>query len=153
MNLAEISHQLAEVYEGNPWFGNSISAYLQAIKPEMLSNRIPNGHSIGQIIAHMISWRRFAIYKLQNNPTKLKVGSEEDWTHREFTPEDKTRLYSEFKQTQKLLLELISAESDELLQQMVPEEEYDFKHLLVGVIQHDIYHLGQIYLLKSNTPT
>ena len=150
MKLVEISRQLTEVYEGNPWFGKTLSTYLQEIKPDALSTRMNEGHSIGQIISHMIEWRKFVILKLQNKPTSQEVGTPQDWTDHAFTTEDKTQLYTELKETQKTLIHILSVAQDELLEQTVPGEAYSFEHLLVGIIQHDIYHLGQIYLLKSS---
>ena len=150
MKLEEISRQLTEVYEGQPWFGNSLSTYLQEIEPEALSLNIGHGHSIGQIINHMIEWRKFVILKLQNQPTSLEVGTAQDWSDHKFTADDKTQLYTELKQTQKTLTHMLAVETNELLEQTVPDETYNFEYLLVGIIQHDIYHLGQIYLLKSS---
>lgn len=150
MNLREIIDQLNTVYEGEPWFGNSISTYLQEIQPEMLSQRHGNGHSIGQIIAHMIVWREFTISKLKGDPTHIEVGSTQDWERREFTAEDQNELYTKLKATQKMLNQLLSEKNDELLSMKVPGKTFNFETLLTGIVQHDIYHLGQIYLLKSS---
>ncbi|MEQ9305541.1 MAG: DinB family protein [Marinoscillum sp.] len=150
MTLREIIEQFNEVYEGEPWFGNSISTYLQEISPEMVSTRMNSGHSIGQIIAHMIVWRNYTIEKLKGEDLKIKLGSDEDWANQEFNAENKTELYSQFKSTQKTLNQLLNAQNDSLLNEQVPGEKFNFHTLLVGLVQHDIYHLGQIYLLKSS---
>lgn len=149
MRLQEIVSQLNEAYDGNPWFGNSISTYLQEITGEMLNNRLENGHSIGQIIDHMITWRKYTIDKLKNEPTAITVGSPEDWNGKRYVPEDLTALYSQFRNTQKELNRLLAERDDAFLMEKVPGEEILFQKLLWGIIAHDIYHLGQIYLLKS----
>ncbi|MFH6984715.1 DinB family protein [Marinoscillum luteum] len=150
MNLREIIDQLNEVYDGEPWFGNSISTYLQEIEPELLSKHLGTGHSIGQIISHMIAWREYVIGKLTGVDLKIEVGGENDWESRQFEAADKTELYSKFKSTQKRLNALLSEHTDELLGKTVPNHTITFEKLLCGIIQHDIYHLGQIYLLKSS---
>jgi uncharacterized damage-inducible protein DinB len=47
------------------------------------------------------------------------------------------------------LVEVLQQQQDSLLTQTVPERTYNFRTLLYGIVQHDIYHLGQIaYLTK-----
>ena len=150
MTRNEIIDQFNEVYEGAPWYGNSVSTYLQSVKPEHLSIKIGNGHSIGQIIAHMITWRKFVIRKLEGDPTNIEVGGPEDWEDHLFTAADKTRLYTEFKVTQKILNDQLNQVDEEFLKKQVPGKAFNYETLLVGIIQHDIYHLGQIYLLKAS---
>jgi len=152
MNLHEIIAQLNEVYDGNPWYGNSVSNYLQEIKPEMMSNKCANSHSIGQVIAHMVTWREYVIAKLENKAYDLEVGGANDWEDHEFTADDKVALYAKFKATQKSLTTILSGKSDEFLTQKAPDLSITFEKLLIGIIQHDIYHLGQIYLLRSVKP-
>lgn len=149
MNLQELIDQVNEVFEGDPWYGNSISAYLQEIKPEYLNNRFEGTHSIGQIIAHMIRWREYVIDKLRGVENVLEVGSEEDWDFSGYSTNDTNELFARFRNTQKTLVQLLNEKDDAQLKLRVPGKSYDFAKLLTGIIQHDIYHLGQIYLLKS----
>jgi hypothetical protein len=44
---------------------------------------------------------------------------------------------------------LIRGQKDELLQQTVPGRKYNFRKLLNGIVQHDIYHLGQIAYIQK----
>ncbi len=120
MNLREIIDQLNEVYDGEPWFGNSISTYLQEIEPELLSKHLGTGHSIGQIISHMIAWREYVIGKLTRVDLKIEVGGENDWESRQFEAADKTELYSKFKSNKNRLNALPSEHTDELLGKTVP---------------------------------
>lgn len=149
MKLQELIEQIHEVFEGEPWYGNSISTYLQEIKPEYLDNQLQGSHTIGQIIAHMITWREFVIDKLRGKANTIEVGSAEDWDRKSYTQVDKNELFIRFKTTQKALIQLLQEKDDAILTQTVPGKSYAFEKLLTGIIQHDIYHLGQIYLLKS----
>jgi len=38
---------------------------------------------------------------------------------------------------------------DEFLKEMVDYRKYDFRFLLNGLMQHNIYHLGQVAYLKK----
>jgi uncharacterized damage-inducible protein DinB len=51
--------------------------------------------------------------------------------------------------TQTKLVDVLQQQKDSLLVQTVPERTYNFRTLLYGIVQHDIYHLGQIaYITK-----
>ena len=47
------------------------------------------------------------------------------------------------------LVEAIKTLSDERLDATVPGRPYSFYHLFQGMIQHAVYHAGQIALLKK----
>ena len=38
---------------------------------------------------------------------------------------------------------------DDKLQEIVPGREYNFYHLFHGIVQHSLYHAGQIAVLKK----
>lgn len=147
MTIAEIKAELQEVFEGTPWYGNSLSTYLQEISPEVLVFTFEGSHSIGQILDHMVVWRNFVLDKLAGRDTTIEVGAEEDWEHRSYTEKDLSRLFGAIRATQKSLIRTLDGETDDLLHTSVPGKEYSFAYLLKGLIQHDIYHLGQLYLL------
>jgi uncharacterized damage-inducible protein DinB len=48
------------------------------------------------------------------------------------------------KETQDQLVALLQEQTDDILGKGVAERNYSFRKLLHGLIQHDIYHLGQI---------
>jgi hypothetical protein len=56
---------------------------------------------------------------------------------------------AQFKVTHDLLIELLETKDDEFLSGEVDYREYNFRFLLHGIIQHDIYHIGQIAFLKK----
>ena len=156
MTKNEILDYLHEVFEGSPWFGNSISAYLQEIESEMLNFSFPGGNSVGQVFDHMILWREFVMDKLNaldHNQIPVQTQSQfeaEDWPGKTFKESDKNVLFAKIRATQKALVQLIEAENDELLHKMVPGESYNFEFLLMGIMFHDTYHLGQLYMLTSS---
>ncbi|MEO9475028.1 MAG: hypothetical protein ABJG41_05825 [Cyclobacteriaceae bacterium] len=53
------------------------------------------------------------------------------------------------KATQKELIQNIDRSDEALLNKTVPGKDYTFAYLIKGVIDHDIYHLGQLYYLIS----
>jgi uncharacterized damage-inducible protein DinB len=139
------------IYNGNPWFGNNLESSLQeidakraAIVPEKLN------HSIAEILKHMIAWRLFVIEKLKGNAEYEVWETDLDWVKiTELTEETWQKMLTEFLANQKLLIETIVKKAEQLLDNKVDGRSYNFRLLLNGIIQHDIYHIGQISILRK----
>jgi uncharacterized damage-inducible protein DinB len=141
--------QLKDAYQGDPWFGRNAKELLSEVKEETAFTKLANQHSILELVWHMVTWREFTIDRLQ--PEKaLAYFEETDW--RELDHNDKS-LWSQAVQklgkTQEQLLSLLQNTEDVVLDQLVKEKSYDFRKLLHGLIQHDIYHLGQIAYINK----
>lgn len=151
MKTTDFINHLQQVYEGDPWYGASISDILtqQFVDPNFSIN---GGNSIGQIIEHMLAWRAFTIEKLKENKD-FDITPETDWHKgKTYTNEEFSMLADKFKDSHKKLIKLIAQhDNDEWLQQKVPGRGYTFEYLMEGIIEHDIYHLGQVSLLRSGS--
>ena len=55
------------------------------------------------------------------------------------------------RHSQEALIHELSERNDSLLDEQVPGRSYNFYVLLQGIIQHDIYHLGQMVFLKKGS--
>lgn len=146
-----IAEQLKDAYEGEPWFGRNIKEIMNEIDEAIVFEK-PNGqHSILELLWHMITWKEFTFSRLQNdNQKSLHYFEENDW--RELDHSNKTLWQQGLQQFEKLhneLIEIIQRQKDELLPQQVGGRKYDFRKLLYGIVQHDIYHLGQIAYIKK----
>lgn len=145
-----IAEKLKEAYEGEPWFGRSIKEILNEIDTAIVFEK-PNGqHGILELLWHMITWKEFTISRLRNDDTELNYFEKSDW--RELNHSDKTlwpKGLERLAQLHNELVEAIQQQKDELLSQKVEGRDYKFRELLYGVIEHDIYHLGQIAYLKQ----
>jgi len=112
----------------------------------------PSGqHSILELLWHMITWKEFTISRLRPNAANdLNYFELNDWRQLDHT--DKSLLkkgLERFHQLHKELVEITWQQRDDILFKRVEERNYDFRKLLLGVIDHDIYHLGQIaYVTK-----
>ena len=142
--IASISHQLEDAYNGDPWFGRSVKALLSDVNEQAAFIQPAGQHSILQLVYHMINWRSFTINSLK--PTKpVSVYDDNDWQH--FDHNDKALWPEGLQQleaTQQELVTLLQHKDDSILTSIVPGRKYDFRCLLNGLVQHDIYHAGQI---------
>jgi uncharacterized damage-inducible protein DinB len=145
-----LQEQLKDTFEGDPWFGRNVKALL-AESDETIAFEKPNQqHSILDLVWHMITWREFTISRLRHDEKDLRYFETNDW--RALDPTDKSLLkkgLQRLEETQNELVELMQQQNDAVLTQRVQGRDYDFRKLLHGIIQHDIYHSGQIaYLVK-----
>ena len=142
--------QLNENFAGEPWFGRNIQVILKEINEDIASQK-PNGqHSILELLYHMINWRLFTINRLEKSSATVKSFEENDW--QVLDHQDKSLWQKGIEQlidTQQRLLNLINTMKDEDLQSPVHERDYENRTLINGIIQHDIYHLGQIAYIKK----
>ena len=142
--------QLNENFDGEPWFGRNIQAILKEINEEIACQK-PNGqHSMLELLYHMINWRLFTINRLEKSSATVKSFEENDW--QVLDHQDKSLWQKGIEQlndTQQRLLNLINTMKDEDLQSPVHERDYENRTLINGIIQHDIYHLGQIAFIKK----
>ena len=56
---------------------------------------------------------------------------------------------AEFKTLHKKIIELLETKDDEFLNGTVDYRKYSFRFLLNGLVQHNIYHLGQVAYVKK----
>lgn len=143
--------QLKDAFDGDPWFGRAGLTLLSEVTEEMAFQKPNEQHSIVELVWHMINWKEFAINCLQ--PIKEKgqhYYEENDWQNLDLS--DITlfqRGLDQLKKSQHELLEILQMQQDSILEDMVTERTYTFRKLLHGVVQHDIYHLGQIAYIKK----
>lgn len=146
-----IIHQLKDAYEGDPWFGRCIKSLILEVDEELAFQKWKGQHSVLELLWHMITWREFTISRLKKNGSlQLHYFEENDW--RTLDHEDKTlwrKGIVALEATQRELLHLLEQADDGLLSEAVAERSYDFRKLLHGIIQHDIYHVGQSAYLRK----
>jgi len=147
--VSSVINHLNNVVDGHPWFGPSIFNVLDRMSIEIL-NKSPysEGRSIADYLAHMMAWREFVIEKLRGNAQySVEINSDQDWPkHPINSIEDFQKVKDFFSQSNKMIISILSNWTDEMLDEIVPGQEYTFDHALNGLIQHDVYHLGQLML-------
>ncbi len=146
-----LEEQIKDAYEGEPWFGRNIRVLLDEIHEEIAFKKPAGQHSIVELVWHMINWKEFAISRLRADDSKpLEYFEVNDW--RELDADDNSlweKGLKELARIQNELVEVIQQQKDQMLEHFVPGRTYTFRKLLYGILQHDIYHIGQIAYLKK----
>ena len=134
---------LRTLLDGEPWFGESLSAKLAGVTPDMaFAKPLNREHSIAEIVGHMDFWRRAALARLRGERAESFTGSHPD----NWPAPDRLRakgweaIRKDFDATQAELMEALGNTRS------LPPDVAEF---LSGTLQHDVYHLGQIGYVKK----
>jgi uncharacterized damage-inducible protein DinB len=149
--IQKIVEKIRDVYEGSPWFGRSAKELLGEVDESIAFEKPSGQHSIVELLWHINIWKEFTINRLvPDSERKLDYYDKNDWQMLDHT--DK-KLWKQgldrFHQLHQQFLTVIGEQKDEILSQTVREKKYDFRKLLYGSIDHDIYHLGQIAYIRK----
>lgn len=143
---------LSETFEGAPWYGDSVMQKLENV-PYVIGDKscIPQSHNVAQIVGHLIAWKNFTLEKLKGNADfDIEVGSKSDWPDIEVNSQrDWEDLKHKLVVSQSKIYEILKEKDDNFLDEKVSGRDYTINYLLNGIIQHDIYHIGQIGLIQS----
>jgi uncharacterized damage-inducible protein DinB len=148
-----IRDQFRRAFDGEAWHGPSVMALLNGVTAEQAAARpIPGAHSIWELTQHIRAWEGACLRRLSGDPAQLP--DSEDWSPVDGTSEaawQKTR--QDLVATHQQLLEAIAALDDSRLDQPIindPQTKYSSVYVtLHGGVQHDLYHAGQIAILKK----
>jgi uncharacterized damage-inducible protein DinB len=142
-------NELKSIYFSNAWHGPALKEVLNGITAtQALLKPIANGHSIWELILHLIGWNEVFLAALEGkNLTEPEQGdfpvvtdtSEEAWQ----------QLLAQLEQNYKKILNVVSNLTDQQLEQKLSGKDYNLRLMLRGTINHNIYHTGQIALLKK----
>jgi uncharacterized damage-inducible protein DinB len=149
---ARLADQIRRAFAGDAWHGDSLFEILADVAAATAAARpLKNAHSIWEIILHIAAWDDAVIRR--TGGTAVKLSDEQNFPPVKDTSEAAWRRTLEsVKQTHDELVKAVTAFPDSRLQDQVPgksQDYYDFYYMFSGVVQHELYHAGQIALLKK----
>jgi uncharacterized damage-inducible protein DinB len=147
--VKRILDQLKRSFEGEAWHGPSVREVLENVNAEKASaHPLPSAHSIWEITRHIAAWQYFICKRLQGQP--VEATPEQDWPLTSETNEDawQETLRNLESGYQKLVAEVGRLSDEDLEQKPVPGKDYTLYYMIHGVIQHNLFHAGQIAMLK-----
>ncbi|HWA34604.1 MAG TPA: DinB family protein [Cyclobacteriaceae bacterium] len=143
--INDITRQLNELETGSLWFDQSFRDKLGTLSDhDAFARPIPEVHSVAEHVSHMLEWRKECILRFKGLKREL-MNSPEDWKDNE---ELKNLGWQNLRQalydSRADLVDLFKNQDDEFLKTRFQDTEYNFHYLIEGILQHDLYHLGQI---------
>ncbi len=147
-----IADQLRRAFDGEAWHGDSLFEILQGVTATQAAARpLARAHTIWELVLHIAAWDGAVLRRLGGVPVTLSDAenfppvtdaSETAWR----------KALAEAKRTHEALTAAVAVLPDARLADKVPGKEgehYTFYYMLHGVVQHELYHAGQIALLKK----
>jgi uncharacterized damage-inducible protein DinB len=150
---ARLADQIRRAFEGEAWHGDALLEILADVNAAGAAARpIRDAHTIWELVLHIAAWddavrRRTVTGKAvtlddEQNFPPVKDRSQGAWH---------STLQS-LKQIHDDLTKAVLAFPDSRLLEQVPGKtasHHSFFYMFSGVVQHELYHAGQIALLKK----
>jgi uncharacterized damage-inducible protein DinB len=147
--VRRLEKQLRTAFEGAAWHGPAVLELLAGVTPEQAFARpIAGAHTIWELVLHLGGAYRLVLRRLLGDSRPLSP--EEDWPD---VPSISAEAWRETIDTlRRLNAEVRSAltafPATRLDEPLVPDSPYTAYAQFIGLTQHDLYHAGQIALLK-----
>jgi uncharacterized damage-inducible protein DinB len=143
--IKNIIRQLREIQDGSLWFDQFFKDKIDNLSDaEALARPIPQVHSAAEHVSHMLEWRKECLLRFRGMKTEL-MNSPDDWKdNNELTKIGWVNLKNVFYESTLTLIHALENQDDTYLETKFQDTDYNFHYLIEGIIQHDLYHLGQI---------
>ena len=148
--IGHLADQHRRALEGGAWHGPAILEALSGVTAPVAAARpLADAHSIWEIVRHIEAWDRVTIRRIAGETVSLS--DEEDWpsiekTDRASWRRDVEAMKATHRELNRAMARLTTARLD---RKPSPGSSIKLFHLIYGIIQHEIYHAGQIALLKK----
>lgn len=149
--VGRIVDQLDRAVAGGAWHGPAAVEILEGVTAAQATARPFNdAHSIWELALHIAAWVRAGRRRLEGD--RAQLADAEDWPAVTDTSDQAwADARDAIKQAHAELRSAISLLDDSRLEQPIIEGMDSVYVTLHGVIQHTLYHAGQISILKKAT--
>lgn len=147
--VERIVDQSSRAFEGEAWHGPSLMTILEDVSASQAASRVfSEAHSIWELVHHIGAWERAGVRRLGGDPAHLT--DEEDWPAVSDTSEIAWEATRELLRAGHLEFQnAVSKLDDSRLDQLMVSGPATVYGTLHGIIQHTLYHAGQIAILKK----
>lgn len=148
---SRIVEQLHRAYHGPAWHGPALAEILSGVTAQAAARRpFPGAHTIWEIVLHIAAWESAVTRRLQGDEIPA-LPPEQDWPAvREASDAGWRRALDTLAEAQrKLEADIAGLEDARLKEKVLGDRPYSIYTMLHGVVQHNLYHAGQIALLKK----
>ncbi len=151
----KLQHELQNILSGDPWYGDSVYSIIENVSFEAAFEK-PMGaaHNIAEIVLHMLSWTEEVLDRLNGKEASLPLSG--NWPDTGAPEEQKWHNYvNDLKLVNVNLSGAISNFTEEKWSELMNDKRepglgtgVTNEQLVNGLIQHHIYHSGQIAILN-----
>lgn len=150
--IDRILDQMDRAFSGDAWHGPSLMSLIEGFSAEDASKHaVPGAHSVWELVHHLASWYAIVLHRLQGE--SVEMTAERDWPPVwEVSETAWKRALDNLSESRTRLRAGVSRLRDDqldLMDQQTSGSNTSRYIVLHGVIQHDLYHAGQIAILKK----
>lgn len=158
--INRIHDQLARAFDGDAWSGPSLLATLQSVSAGRAAARpLPRAHSIWEIVLHLTTWIDVVRQRVATRQ-RPPVPDNADWPAQPIAPDEPQwqQALEQLRTAHARLLMEVAALTDDALDMPIeaeaeagaePGRAHTVYMLLHGLAQHNLYHAGQLALLRK----
>jgi uncharacterized damage-inducible protein DinB len=147
--LGRIDEQLRRSFEGDAWHGPAVLQVLDGIDAEAAyAHPVESAHSIWELVLHLGGAYDLVLRRLQGDGRQMTP--EEDWPaiHSATENEWLAAVRALHRMNDGLRGAVRGFSAERLDEPLVPEAPYTAYTQFIGITQHDLYHAGQMAILK-----
>ncbi len=141
---ARLADQIRRAFEREAWHGDSVLELLKDVDAVTAATHpIPNAHSIWDLVLHIAAWDDAV--RRRTGGTAVTLSDEENFPSIKDTSETAWRKALDH-------MKRAHNELESRLSERAPgktQDYYNFYYMFSGIVQHELYHAGQIALLKK----
>jgi uncharacterized damage-inducible protein DinB len=148
--IGRILDQMDRAFSGDAWHGPPVTSLLDGVPAEDASQHpIQGAHSIWEVVHHITAWN--AIVRRELLGETLSITTEQDWPPvREVSEAAWQKAVEKLLQERSRLRDVVQGLHDEQLDERPAKRTDNSRYLMLhGLVQHDLYHAGQIAMLKK----
>ena len=152
--ISRIVDLLEREHSGEPWHGSPLQQILQGINHTQASAKpLAGGHSIWELVLHIAAWKNETRHRLSG--AVAGQPQEGDWpAPAEATPTNWREALERLELAHRLLVSAVRDLPEPKLFEPTNDKRHEgiaatYYELLHGIVQHDVYHAGQIAILKK----
>jgi uncharacterized damage-inducible protein DinB len=148
--------QLQREFDGDPWHGPSLKELLAGVEADLASHR-PAGstHSIWELVLHISGWKREVAARLGGKLASDPAAG--DWPQAGEPSAGRWRaVQADLAKAHAELIAAVESLPSVLMHEPVRDERSPASgsgetawQTIAGVLQHDVYHAGQVAILKK----
>ncbi|MGA2687178.1 MAG: DinB family protein [Candidatus Korobacteraceae bacterium] len=137
------------VLNGDAWHGDAVWPVLDNISAEEAAARpIPSAHTIWEIVMHMAFWENVAAQRLAGlrsglveelNFPPMPAATEENWR----------KTLDQLRDSNRVVRQALAKLDANKLDELTAAGKRTFYGEAHGILEHHVYHLGQVVLLKK----
>jgi uncharacterized damage-inducible protein DinB len=141
---------MERTYDGEAWHGPSLRTILKDVTAAQAAKKPDGGcHSIWELVAHIAQWEGVTALRLKGEAVEFAADSEGDWPPvTDFSEQNWQQTLSLLDKNHRKLREALVEAGDAKLAEKAPNREFTHYVALHGIIHHQVYHAGQIAVLK-----